>query len=244
MLPIMEDAIKAGDPTGGGLKSYLDTVQEELRQAQQVNQALWDTLGITPDQATDQDWRNLADQLTEEGRELYKKYTKEGIRSFVAQERGAQDSGYMVVGKEQILVRRGAFSVREAQRLECELWAGAKDDLSKAMSDLLKRAGYSSRDIAQANYSQRQRLLEELGNKELRTTKSGRVSTIDKVDPDRRAQIVDLIDYDLAATAANSALDPLALPTLDAYGKMELADLIRSTKLDESQEGYISELQF
>jgi hypothetical protein len=88
------------------------------------------------------------------------------------------------------------------------------------------------------------RLLEELGNKELRTTKNGRISQIDKVDPDRRAEIVDLIDFDLAATAANSAADPLSLPTLDAYGKMELADLIRSTKLDERSEGYISELAF
>jgi hypothetical protein len=81
---LVNELVAEGDPTGGGMKSYLDSVQESLRREQQVNQALWDTLGLSPDQATDYDWRRLADQLTEQGRELYTKYTKEGIRSFVA----------------------------------------------------------------------------------------------------------------------------------------------------------------
>jgi hypothetical protein len=116
--------------------------------------------------------------------------------------------------------------------------------MSKAMGMLLERAGYSQADIAQADFHQRKRLLDELGGKTLRTAKSGRISQIDKVPVEKRQEIIDLVDYDLAAICANSALDPLALPTLDAYGKMELADLIRSTKLDESQEAYISELIF
>lgn len=242
--PMVNDMIRGGDPTAGGMKSYLDGTRAELERQRQLNQALWDNLGLAPDQATDRDWRALADQLTEEGRALYDKYTKDGIKSFVAQERGAQDAGYAVVGKEQILVRRGAFSIREAQRYEGELWAEAKEDLSSAMGELLQRAGYRPGDIAQADFAQRTRLLEELGNKELRTTGSGRISNIDKVPVDARGRVVDQVDFDLAAVCGNSAIDPLALPTLDAYGKMELADLIRSTRLNERQEGYISELNF
>ncbi len=145
--------------------------------------------------------------------------------------RGAQDSGWMVIGKEQVQVRQGAFSVRAARRMEGEMWSQAKDEMSSAMGQLLRRAGYSTRDIAQASFEQRRRLLEELGRKQLLRTGAGRVSTIDKVPVDSRDRIVDLIDYDLAAIAENSAIDPLALPTLDAYGKLELSDLIRATKI-------------
>jgi hypothetical protein len=227
----MEAAITEDDPTGAGLKSVIDTLEQQLDQERRLNEALWDAFGITPDQATDYEWGQLADQLRDEGMELYNKYTKEGIRSYVAQERGAKDSGWMVIGKEQVQIRQGAFSVRAARKMEGEIWAQAKDEMGEAMGQLLRRAGYSTRDISQASFEQRRRLLEELGRKQLLRTGAGRVSNIDKVPVDARDRIVDLIDYDLAAIAENSAIDPLALPTLDAYGKLELSDLIRATKI-------------
>jgi hypothetical protein len=231
MRPVVDTIIAEGDPSGAGLQSVIDTLEQQLDQEQRLNQALWDAFGITPDEATDFEWNQLAEQLREEGMELYNKYTKEGIRSSVAQMRGAQDSGWMVVGKEQIQVRQGAFSVSTARRMEGELWAEAKEDMAGAMGQLLQRAGYSPRDIARASFEQRRRLLDELGDKRLMRTARGRVSTIDEVPVDARERIVDLIDYDLAAIAEESATDPLALPTLDAYGKLELSDLIKATKI-------------
>jgi hypothetical protein len=231
MRPIMEAVVAEGDPTGAGLKSVIDTLEQQLDQEQRLNQALWDAFGITPDKATDYEWGQLADQLRDEGMELYEKYTKEGIRSGVAQARGAKDSGYMIVGKEQIMVRQGAFSARTAQRMEGEIWSEAKDALRDAQGELLKRVGFTEREITQASYEQRIRLLEELGRKELLRTGTGRPSTIDKVDPFLREQRVAGVDFDLAATCADSAIDPLALPTLDAYGKLELSDLIKATKI-------------
>lgn len=231
MRPFMETAIAEGDPTGAGLKSFIDTLEQQLDQEQRLNQALWDAFGITPDQASDFEWNQLADQLKDEGMELYNKYTKEGIRSSVAQMRGAKDSGWMVIGKEQVQVRQGAFSVRTARRIEGEMWSEAKDEMRGAMGQLLQRAGYSARDISQASFEQRRRLLDELGDKELMRTMSGRVSVIDKVPIDAREEITQLVDFDLAAIAESSAIDPLALPTLDAYGKLELSDLIRATKI-------------
>ena len=73
--------------------------------------------------------------------------------------------------------------------------------------------------------------MEELGGKSLLQTGSGRVSVIDDVPVEARERVVELIDFDLAAIAENSAIDPLALPTLDAYSKLELSDLIRATKI-------------
>jgi len=234
MRPIMEAVIEEGDPTGAGLKSVIDTLEQQLNQERELNQALWDAFGIGPEQASDFEWQQLADQLHDEGIELYNKYTKEGIRSYVAQMRGAQDSGWMVVGKEQIQVRQGAFSVSAARRMEGELWAEAKEDMAEAMGQLLKRAGYSERDIAKADFYQLQRLLDELGDKELLITKSGRPSQIDRVPVESRERVTKLVDFDLAAVCEESATDPLALPTLDAYGKLELSDLIRATKITGS----------
>ena len=66
-------------------------------------------------------------------------------------------------------------------------------------------------------------------------TGKGNVSTIDKVDPFLREQRIAGIDFDLAAICEESATDPLALPTLDAYSKLELSDLIKATKITEEE---------
>jgi len=236
MRPIMEAVIAEGDPTGAGLKSVIDTLEQQLNQEKQLNQALWDAFQVTPEKASEFEWQQLADQLRAEGMALYDKYTKEGIRSSVAQARGAKDSGYMVIGHEQVMVKQGAFSARAAQRMEGEIWAEAKDSLRDAQGELLKRAGFKPAEIAQASFEQRARLLEEVGQKDLIKTGAGRVATIDKVPPEAREKVVQVVDYDLAATCSDSAIDPLALPTLDAYGKLELSDLIRATKI--TGEGY------
>ena len=231
MRPIMESVIADGDPTGAGLKSVIDTMEQQLDQERKLNQALWDGFQITPGQASDFEWESLAAQLRDEGMELYEKYTKEGIRSGVAQRRGAQASGYMVVGKEQVMVRQGAFSASAAQRMEGAIWRDAKDDLREAQGQLLERIGFKSSDIERASFEQRSKLLEEVGRKDLTRTGAGRVSTIDRVPEEAREKAVELVDFDLAASAADSAVDPLALPTLDAYGKLELSDLIKATKI-------------
>jgi hypothetical protein len=233
MRPIMEAIIAEGDPTGAGLKSVIDTLEQQLDQERKLNQELWDMFKVGPNQATDLEWRQLADKLKAEGMELYNKYTREGIQSTVAHMRGAKQSGWMVVGKEQIQVRQGAFSASAARRIEGEMWQQAKGEMSGAMGQFLQRAGYSAQDISQASFEQRRRLLEELGQKQLIQTGSGRVSVIDKVPVDARGQVVELADYDLAAIAENSAIDPLSLPTLDAYSKLELSDLIRATRIGE-----------
>jgi len=237
--------VAAGDETGGGLKGYLDNLEQNLAEEREINKALWERFGMAPGDATAAQWRALADALEQEGYELYKKYTKTGIQQYVAEKRGAKLSGWMTVGKEQVRVRQGAFSAAAAKRMEGELWKEGKGELSKAMGELLQRAGYSADDIAQASYEQRTRLLEELGNKDLQRISRGRVAKIDKVPMGSREQVVGGVDFDLAAICGNSAVDPLAMPTLDAYGKMELADKIRAVKVgDEGQGGGGGELNF
>jgi len=225
-------ALATGDTTEAeGIKAYMDGARASLEQEQEINAALWEQFGLTPDQATADDWQILAQQIEREGYDLYKKYTKEGIQVEVSERRGAQDSGYASVGKEIVLVREGRFSRAEAQRLEGELWKQAKDDLSQAFGDLLTQAGYAADDIGAASYEQRRKLLEELGNKDLLRTASGKVSKIDKVPEESRISAVEAIYHDLAATCGAAAEDPLNLPTLDAWGKMELADIIKTTKI-------------
>lgn len=215
-----------------GMQSYIDEgVRPMLEQEQRINAALWKHRGLGADEATAADWAATAKGLQDEGNRLYLNYTKEGIRQNVAAQRGAKDAGYMQVGGQWVEVKRGAFSVRAGARMEGEIWAQAKEDLSGAMGEFLRQAGYSAKDISQASFEQRRKLLEELGNKELSRTKAGRVSKIDLVPEKARTRTTTEIPHDLAATAANSALDPLNVPTLDAYGKMELADLIRHQKL-------------
>ena len=194
---------------------------------------MWNTLGIPPDEATADDWKLVATQVEREGYELYKKYTKEGIRVHVTERRGAQASHYQNVGKEVVLVREGRFSRREAQRMEGELWAGAKKELEREAGDLLRQMGYSARDIGQASYEQRMRLIEELGQKSVLRTRSGRISTIDKVPGASRERVTSTLDYDAAAVCAGVQGDGLNLPTVDAWGRMELADIIRTTRVGQ-----------
>jgi hypothetical protein len=221
------------DPSNAGLLSYFDTLKQELSEEQKLNQELWDKLGKTPDNATKADWTRLASKLRSEGLELYKKYTQDGIELTVQEKRNAQDSGYAIVGKEQVMVKQGAFSTKEAQRIEGRMWGTAKNELSDAAGELLQRAGYSEAEIAKADYFQRLKLLEELGSKEVVKNKNGRASRIDEVSADARERTVVGVDYDLAALSANAAVDPLSMPTIDAYGKLELADKIMAQKVGE-----------
>ncbi len=59
---------------------------------------------------------------------------------------------------------------------------------------------------------------------------SSRLSLDEVFTPYGRERVTAGVDYQTAANAANSALDPLSLPTLDAYGRLELADWMRATK--------------
>ena len=195
-----------------------------------INDALCDMLKLTPDQATAGNLEMVANDLQRDGYSLYRKYTKEGIQSIVAERRGAMDSGYATVGHDVIMVKRGQFSRRAAQIMEGEIWAEAKEDLTEKIGDLLNQVGYSAESISQASYEQRLKLLQELGQKDLMRTAGGNVSRIDAVPPEIRELLADEIDFDLAAICADAGLDPLRLPTLDAWGKMELADIIRSTR--------------
>lgn len=214
-----------------GVKGYLDSLQESLDAERGINAALWEQFGLTPDQAGDDDWARLADFLEAEGYRQYQKYTKTGITLRVQEMRGAKESGYMQVGGKTILVKQGAFSVRQGQRIAGQLWAEGKEEMRVAAGDLLKRAGFTDSDIAEASFEQRIRLLEELGKKQVLTTKAGKTSRIDLVPEGARARVVEVLDYDLAATCEASATDPLSMPTIDAYRSMELADRVRTTIL-------------
>lgn len=227
-----QDALAAGNTDEAeGIKMYLDQIEKIHADERDINQALWDLHQTTPDQATQAQWQILSQNLQDEGYDLYKKYSKEGIELHVSEMRAAKFDGYADVGGKVVQVKRGRFSVREAQRIEGQMWEQAKKDLSEAYGKLLEQAGYKSSDIAKANFHQRARLLEELGDKELRQTKSGRISQIDDVDREVRERMVESVNYDLAARCDLAADDPLATPTLDAYRKMELSDIINSTIL-------------
>jgi hypothetical protein len=216
-----------------GLKSYVDSLEQNLKEEAAINQALYNAYGIGPQEATLEDWRGVADSLDKRAVELYEKYTKSGIRSYVAHKRGAKDSGYMVVGKEQILVKQGHFSRAAATRMEGQIWREAKDELSEAYGMFLKRAGFRESEIAKANYEQRQRLLSELAEKDVSRYQNGQPRQIDKVSARARARVVEEIDFDIAASARAAAQDPLATPGLDAYDMMETADYIRTIRLGE-----------
>lgn len=218
-----EDAARAaGDTeTADGIALYRKTLEEELDKEARMNDALWEYAHITPDQATADDWDRVAQQLDERGYDILKRYDKDGIVSHVASMRHAEDAGYMGVGGEMVMVKKGAFSVREGQRIVAREWEQAKREMSDAMGDFLTQVGFNPAEIAKANYQQRQSLLEELGQMALRVTSSGKPSKIDDVSPDARARVVSKIDPDAAATAGTSASDPLNLPS---FGLAKLFD--------------------
>ncbi len=223
--------LDAGDTgAAAGMDDYIAALETTLKQERGANDALWETLGISPQDATSADWQQAADLVQRQSQDLFRKYTKEGISGDVAQRRGAQASGWASVGKEVVEIREGRFSRRAGQRLEGELWQQGKAEMADAMGTLLQQAGFTGSEISGANYEQRQRLLAEVGNKTVSTTQRGNARKIDAVDPEWRERVTAGVDYQTAANAANSALDPLALPTLDAYGKLELADWMRATK--------------
>jgi hypothetical protein len=146
-------------------------------------------------------------------------------------QRGAKMDGYADVGGQIVQVQRGQFSARKAQQIKGQIWQGAKDAMSEGYGELLKQAGYKADDIKNASFEQRRRLVEELGKKQVLTTDTGRISRIDDVPEDARTKAVSRLDYDQAAVCEWAAMDPLNLPTIDAYRKMQLADMIDSTRI-------------
>ena len=213
------------------IKGYYDTMLVELDKERGANDALWRIEGLMPNEDNDEAWNRVAGTLERESRDLYKKYSREGVQLNVMEQRGARDSGYMNVGGHSVQVKRGRFSRRQAQRIQGDLWAHAKEDLSRAMGEQLETYGFRPTDIAQATYEQRIKLMNELGHKELARTARGKASKIDAVSEESRGQVIESLGFDKAAQAASIAQDPLNLPSLDAYGKAELADWIRSTRI-------------
>lgn len=218
------------------IREYYDMAAKEYEDDRQINESLWERFGLSPDKASDDDWRKLAAQFDNDAQRLYRKYTKDGVKLEVDTRRGAKDAGFANVGGNVVAVKKGQFSVREAQRLQGELWADAKQDLTQKMGDYLKQLGYKESDIAKANYEQRQKLLAELAQKRVSTTRRGAVSVIDDVPPEARQTVTSRIDYDAAARCGSVAQDPLNLPTLDAYRRMEMAQKIRDSKLSEDSD--------
>ncbi len=237
LKPIIDAAIRAGDPTGSGMKEMYDQLNTELKKERLKNTALWDNFGKTKEQATPQDWLNLADILEQEGYTLYKKYSKEGITLDVAEKRGAKLGDYMNIGKEIVQVRQGQFSARAAQRMQGEIWSGAKEELREAQLSFLTDVGFAKDELAQADFFQLQKIIAEAGDKEVRRTRRGSVSKVDGVPPEARVRVTEDVDFDKAATAYNASIEPLQLPTLDAFGKMELADELRSTYTTDESAG-------
>lgn len=216
-----------------GIASYAAALRTSFQQEQEMNDALYTYAGKMPDNATGADWEQAAQGLKNESYEQYKKYTREGIELKVSEERGAQDAGYAIVGSEQIMVKRGAFSRREAARMEGELWGRAKSELVGHQGELLKQAGFTTAEIERANFGQRSRLLREIGAKQVGQTARGKPARIDRVPASARARVTQGVGFDLAATALAAANDALALPSLGGYQKMELADIIRATKVNQ-----------
>ena len=226
-----EARASGNDDEANAIAEYADSMRQTLEEERSANQALWDATRKTPEQATETDWEAAAKRLDREAQDAYKKYTQEGIQLATDIKRGAVDSGYMNVGGESVMVKRGKFSRNEASRMRGEVWSQAKEELYGRMGGLLQKAGYRAREIAKANYEQRQKLLAEIGQGDLARSGRGKVSTIDDVGPDVRGRVRQSVSPILASRCALAGDSPLNLPGIGAYDKMALADRIRSTKV-------------
>ncbi len=223
-----EDALGRGaQEEAAAIEDLMRTMREDYEQQRDANASLWNILGITPDMATEADWRTVITELERQANETLQKYTKAGIKIAVGEERGAKDAGVANVGGRLVEIKKGKFSVRQAQRLEGQYWAEAKEELSQAMGGFLIDMGYTPHEIARANFEQRRRLFEEMGNKAILQTPSGRISKIDDVPIDARDRVVEQLGFDWAATCEVVADDPINVPTFDPYAKLQTADRIK-----------------
>jgi len=213
-----------------GLKGYLDTLQEMHKEERDLNEAVWTYLQKMPNDLSRVEWEYMANNLRDEGYELYKKYSKEGINLKVQEMRGAKFDGYADVGGKVVQVQRGQFSVREAARIRGQMWDRAQDELSEAYGELLQRVGFTAEDIQHATFGERRRVVREIGRKEPYRKARGDLQSIDQVPSKTRRILAETVDYDLAAVCDLAAQDPLNVPTIDAYRKMQLADIIESTR--------------
>lgn len=220
------------------LLEYAGAARDQLHQTQAINDALWQSTSRTPDEATEEDWRQTVDDLQTEGYRLYQQYDKEGIELKIQEERGAQAGARQeLVGGQWVTVQEGRFSRKEADHILSERWADAKEEVSKALGQQLRWAGFSSREITGADLFQRIRLLQEIGDMKLATRSRGRPRAIDGVPLEARKRIVSTVSHDMASTAGHVAVAPLEAPGLGAYSKMSLADLIRRRYLRETEQG-------
>ena len=220
--------LKPGEPAYVGVQGYAHELETMLDREQAANDALWRMTGKNPAEATEREWADVADRLHNEGYELYKQYDLEGISIQVDEMRNAQeDTVASLVGGQWVTCNRGKFSRREAARIKAQQWDQAKETLGEAMGQQLTQAGYRASEIAGTSFQQRQRLLRELGEGRIVTTRAGNVSRIGGVSATARERVLQRATLRVRADAARTALSPVDVPTIGAYRKMELADLIR-----------------
>lgn len=235
--------LEAG-PVRESVDEYVQTLETQLQQERDMTDALTRIAGVNPAEATASEWRRTADRLQREGYDLYKQYDLEGISFAVDEVRNAQeDAVASLVGGQWVTCRRGAFSRKEATRIKAERWGAAKEVLAHEMGKQLVGAGFKESELKGTSFRQRQQLLRELGSDRLEKTRSGRIAKIGGVPTTVRERVLKTASLLQKANAARTAQDPVDAPTLGAYRKMELADLIR-IRYGEPEQGEYAPLNF
>lgn len=238
-------AVGSDSTEHGPVKEYADQLDDWLANERAMNDALYDVTGLGPEEATASEWGQVADRLHREGYDLYKRYDLQGIAFQVDEMRGArEDPTASLVGGQWVICKRGAFSRAKAAKVKATMWGDAKDLLADEMGKQLTAAGFGSKEIADTTYKQRQNLLRELGGGRIETTRSGRPARIGKVPRFARQRVINTSSYRIKANAARTALDPVDTPTVGAYRKLQIADLIRMRYLPTAEGGEISPLNF
>ncbi len=228
-------------PEAEAIEGYLRETEAFLNSSEVINTALWDRRNILPEDATKQDWSDLADELQTEARRLSKVQDKDYLQHTVRQQRRAVTTTEMAFGQETA-VSRGAFSRREAARRVSEEWAGGREGLREELGTFLEEAGFKPEDIAKTNLQQRQRLLEELGEGEISRTKRGPPRKIDEVDVEAREAAIARTDPETAALAKGIAETPTIHPDLDPQRRFAVAARIRNLIFGD-EEAFSGELE-
>lgn len=119
--------------------------------------------GHTPGNMSPEDWLTLSDDLEQETGRLLK-FSTEARRAGAGEKLRGPATDIAQVGGQDVLIKNGAITARDARRIAADLNRETKDRATEYLTGRLVRLGYEYDDVANLNLEQKRRLLAEIGH--------------------------------------------------------------------------------
>lgn len=195
-------------------KEFISDAQSKVAEELELSQVAR-SAGFTPGKMTKKEWGQLSDKLKQDANDSLKHAFE---RDSAGDKLRGQKDTWMQVGGQAVLGRSGR-SQREARDLVSQLNRQTKQDASDYMGQSLTKIGYSPKTIKDLDYSQRRRLLAEVGHGQLQH------GSISGVTNSERRQVMGKVSATDRMGARSTAMNPRAGKGLEQWTYYEQSAL-------------------